>query len=429
MPRRPFRYIVPALATLVMGATTSVAHGDIFAVTDAFVVGTQQTNILLINASTGDLLTLPSGINTIDNELHPSVTPDGKKLVFERHSDAGSDRIIMADLSTGATSDLFTGFDAGTIHPTTPSITQDGTGVLTGGPGSGPLLTDVSNFPSGPYPHTDVAGHSQTRDPVATGSAPGSLMAFGEVGSGPGVTNVRFGNIGQTSFGSGGTLGDHNAHPTIASPGGVKTIILDIASPANGNVGTAHLLPCSPVNPVAAGCQHGTLPGTNSTFDQSRPAFTPDGRYVGWIRTFDNGTGAVVIWDSDTQTAVATFALRPTGDDVGSLSLYERPLLTLAHIDFTAALVNFRLLAGANIGILVQKVTGHHKLFGRTVPKLGKPRRVPLGSFKKGTRHAHWNLKVGGKKLGKGTYQVTVRALTRTGRIRDLGKPQLLHIH
>jgi WD40-like Beta Propeller Repeat len=422
------RYILPLVTALVAGAGTSIAHADVFAVTDSVVTGSQQTNILLINTSTGNLLTLPSGIDTPDNESHPSISSDGKKLVFERRSSAGSDRIIMADLSTGATSDLFTGFEAGTTHPDSPSITPDGTGVLTGGPGSGPLLTDVSNFPTGPYPHTDIAGRSQTRDPVATGSTPGSLLSFDEVGSGAGERNVRFGNIGQTSFGSGGPFGEHSAHPTIASPGGVKTIILDFAGISGGTVGTAHLLPCAPVNPVAPSCQHGTLPGTSSSFDQSRPAFTPDGRYIGFIRTFDNGTGAVGIWDSDTQTVISTSAVRPTPDDTGSLSLYERPVLTLAHVNFTGGLVDFRLLTGANVGILVQKVTGHQKLFGRTAPKLGKPRRVPLGSFKSGKRHAHWNLKVGGKKLGRGTYQVTVRALTRSGRIRDLGKPQLLHI-
>jgi hypothetical protein len=429
VPRRQFRSIVPVIAALVTAASASAAQADVFAVTDAVVNGSQQTNILLINTSTGNLLTLPSGINTPDNESHPSITPDGKKLVFERRNSAGSDRIIMADLSTGATSDLFTGFEAGTIHPTSPSITPDGKAVLTGGPGSGPLLTDVSSFPSGPYPHTDVGGRSQIFDPVATGSAPGSLMAFDEVGSGGGERNVRFGNIGQTSFGGGSPFGGHGAHPTIGSPGGVKTIVMDFAGVTNGSVGTAHLLPCAPVNPVAASCQHGTLPGTNSTlgFDQSRPAFTPDGRYVGFIRTFDNGSGNVAIWDSDTQTVISTFGLKPTADDVGSLSLYERPILTLANIDVTG-IVNFHLVVPANIGILVQKVTGHRKLFGRTVPKLGKPQRVPLGSFKSGKRHAHWNLKVGGRKLHKGTYQVTVRALTHSGRIRDLGKPQLIHI-
>jgi hypothetical protein len=182
------------------------------------------------------------------------------------------------------------------------------------------------------------------------------------------------------------------------------------------------------VNPVAAGCQHGTLPGTNSTHDQTRPAFSPDSRYVGFIRRLDAVSGEVKVWDSDTQTVIASVGLATTPDDSGSLSLYERPILTLAHVNLTAGLVGFRLRVPANIGILVQRVTGHLKLFGRTVPKLGKPRRVPLGSFKNGKGHARWNLKVGGRALHRGTYQVTVRALTHSGKVRDLGKPQLLHV-
>jgi hypothetical protein len=416
-------------AVLVGGLSASVARADIFAVTDNVISTSEGTDIALIDTSTGNALTLPAGINTADNESHPSISSDGKKLVFERRNPStGSDRIIMADFATGAIADLFTGFEVGMIHPTSPSITPDGKGVLTGGPGNGPLLTDVSNFPSGPFPHTDVAGRSQTFDPVATGSAPGSLLAFDEVGSGPGERDVRFGNIGQTSFGSGGILGEHNAHPTIASPGGVKTIVFDFAGITGGTVDKGHLETCSPVNPVAAGCPHGTLPGTNSTDDQTRPAFSPDGRYVGFIRRFNDVFGEVKVWDSGTQTVIASLGLATTPDDSGSLSLYERPILRLAHVEITTGLVSFRLLVPASIGILVQRVTGHRKLFGRTVPKLGKPRRVPLGAFKSGKGHARWNLKVGGRALHRGTYQLTVRALTHSGKVRDLGKPQLLHI-
>jgi hypothetical protein len=415
-------------SALVACASASVARADVIAVTDNFISASEGTDIALINTSTVADMPLPAGINTTDNESHPSISADGKKLVFERRNPStGSDRIIMADLSTGATSDLFTGFEVSAIHPTSPSITPDGMGVLTGGLGNGPLLTDVSNFPGGPYPHTDIGGRSQTSDPVATGSAPGSLLAFDEVGSGSGERNVRFGKIGQTIFGSGGIFGEHNAHPAIASPGGVETIVFDFADITGGTVGSAHLESCSPGNAISAGCSHGTLPGTNSTHDQSRPAFTPDGRYVGFIRRTNDVFGDVKVWDSETQMIVGNLALAITPDDTGSLSLYERPILTLAHIDLTG-LLSFRLRVPANIGILVQRVTGHRKLFGRTAPKLGKPLRVPLGAFKRGKGHVRWNRKVGGRALHRGTYQLTVRALTPSGRVRDLGKPQLLHV-
>jgi hypothetical protein len=53
---------------------------------------------------------------------------------------------------------------------------------------------------------------------------------------------------------------------------------------------------------------------------------------------------------------------------------------------------------------------------------------VPLGKFHKGSRTAHWNLRVNGHSLRHGTYQVTVRALTGKQQIRDLGKPQIIHV-
>jgi hypothetical protein len=92
-------------------------------------------------------------------------------------------------------------------------------------------------------------------------------------------------------------------------------------------------------------------------------------------------------------------------------------------------LVNFNLLSSSGVGILVQRVIGHHKLFGRTVPTLKLIGRVPFGKFAKGRRHAHWNFAVNGKRLQQGTYLVTVRAVTPSLKIRDVGTPRIIHIH
>ena len=73
-------------------------------------------------------------------------------------------------------------------------------------------------------------------------------------------------------------------------------------------------------------------------------------------------------------------------------------------------------------------MVGHHELFGRKVPKLKLVGRVPLGKFKKGHDKTHWNLRVNGKRLRRGTYQVTPRAVAKSGRIRDLGKPSIIHV-
>jgi hypothetical protein len=403
------------------------ARADIFAVTD--VQSGADTDLVLVDTSTAATGQLPAGVNTADNESHPSISSDGRRLVFNRRNNAGSDRIVLTDLQTGATSDLFTGFETAQVSPATPSITPDGTAVLTGGSHSGPLLTDVTSFPNGPYTHTDVGGRSPTLNPVASGSAPGSLLAFEQPHSG--AQDFLFGTVGQTIFGAGGIAGTASTHPTIASPSGVETIVFSFASVTNGTVGNGRLEACLPAHPISAGCPKSSLPGTSSSSDETRPAFTPDGRYVGFIETH-TGTGvndsALAIWDSGTQEVISTSDLGQAAPaNSGNLSLYERPILKQALI-LPDGVVRFNLLSGANIGILVQRVTGHRKLFGRSAPRLGRARRVPLGSFKRGHGHAHWNLEIAGHKLRPGTYQVTLRALTRSGRIRDLGKPRLLHV-
>jgi len=53
---------------------------------------------------------------------------------------------------------------------------------------------------------------------------------------------------------------------------------------------------------------------------------------------------------------------------------------------------------------------------------------VPLGKFKKGNQHVRWNLRVNGRPLPRGTYQVTLRSLTSSKQIRDLGAPRLIHM-
>jgi hypothetical protein len=162
------------------------------------------------------------------------------------------------------------------------------------------------------------------------------------------------------------------------------------------------------------------------------PAFTSDGRYVAFLRR-TSGVGAndrLFVWDSQTQTL-----LNPSGVDVGTaannnlndVSLYTRPTFQSTSVSL-AGRVTFTVLQPTSVGLLVQRVKGHHRLFGRSVPTLKPVGRVPLGKFGKGSRKAHWNLRVNGRPLQHGTYQVTVRALTRKQQIRDLGKPKIIRV-
>jgi hypothetical protein len=66
------------------------------------------------------------------------------------------------------------------------------------------------------------------------------------------------------------------------------------------------------------------------------------------------------------------------------------------------------------IGIFVVRVTGKRKLLGRSVPRIRQIGRVPLGKTRKGRNKFRWNGKVNGKRLKRGTYLLTYRALRRT---------------
>ena len=58
----------------------------------------------------------------------------------------------------------------------------------------------------------------------------------------------------------------------------------------------------------------------------------------------------------------------------------------------------------------------------RTVPTLKLVGRVPLGQHRAGHVRVKWDRRVGGRRLARGTYLVTVRAVTRRGVVRELGK-------
>src|SRR4051794_23832271 len=165
--RRARIRVASALAVAVAVATTaSAAHGDVFGVTDAQAPAPRTDEDLVVTNANGLAGSLPAGVNTDASEFHPSVSADGTRLVFESDPAPNTRRIVVVDLTTGQSADLLNGFEAASIKPTTPSITPDGKAVLIGtGSGTGPLLIDVANFPSGPYPRTDVGATSNTLGP------------------------------------------------------------------------------------------------------------------------------------------------------------------------------------------------------------------------------------------------------------------------
>ncbi len=172
------RFVLAAVgATLVL--STGVARADIFAAVDVKAPGLRSDfDIEIVNASTGAVVALPSGVNTAADELHPSVTSDGSVLTFERKdSTAGTLRIIAVDLATGQSTDLFSAFEVLQTPPSDPSVLPtDGPSeaeVMTGRPmsagatgGGNPELTFTGvSFPSGFHRHATLE---------VSGTVPGS---------------------------------------------------------------------------------------------------------------------------------------------------------------------------------------------------------------------------------------------------------------
>jgi hypothetical protein len=445
--RLALRATIASVAAL--GATAPTAGADIFAVSDSRPPSTcakcqpppvESLGIVLVDVNTGLRGTLPAAVNTSADEFRPSITSDGNRMVFMRSSAGGAVRIIMADLGTGQTSDLFNGFEVASHPPRSPEITPDGTVVLTGGqfrPEAGKFrpfvtATDVTSFPTGPYTHTDknvdrlLTVDGFVDDVAATGSSVGSQVAFGApLSTGPealGFTQLFSSGLSGVIRSGTGPFG----HPALGSPGGSPTVVFDERN-NSGDSGTDIVF--VPADTSVFGNAARTRLPINTSQDDARPAFTPDGRYVAFVRTGSDGHDRLFAWDSQTQTLVNSTGvdLGQVDADVGSPSLYTKAVFTLSSVA-PSGLVSFSLLTSTGVGILVQRVVGHHKLFGRKVPTLKKVGKVPLGHFKKGHGKIKWNLRVNGKRLRPGTYQVTPRAVTPSGKFRDFGKPAIIHV-
>jgi hypothetical protein len=415
-------------------AAASPASADILAV--APVSGHSSVDVGLLDVSTGSALPLPAGVNTSASENHPSISNDGKRLVFERRDQAaGTDRFLVTDLTTGQTTDLFDSFTVATWHPTSPVITPDGGGVTTGSEGAGVITWAIDD--KGAFSRRPLFDGDEILDPTPVEfdslyafrrSLPlGTARSIGVVyvnGSGVqgGPLNVAPGQV-------------HVAHPAIGAPNGTTTILYDIHNldsnlfPLQGDIGYCVFWVH---NGSPCGLGRGLLPAlVSSPRNETRPAFTPDGRYIGFIRDEADGHERLYVFDTATQTLVDSDGVdlgNVSVPDTGSLSLYERFVLKSTSIP-NLNTVGVSLSIVAPVGIFVQRVVGHHRLLGRRVPALRTVGRIPLGRFGRGKHRIHWQPRVNGHRLRPGRYQFTVRALSRSGKIRDLGRPRLLRVH
>src|SRR3954468_11239671 len=373
--------VLVAASLVLLFAAPATARADIFGVADGHTPFTSTgVDIFMFNASTGTRVTLPASINTVADETHPSISADGGKLVFER--DAGATRIVLASLPSGTLTDLFNGIEQSANPQSAPAISADGKLVLTGEPFqhvqvgtvSALTLTDTSTTPF---------TRSQYTPQYAYGSGPQSGQS-----ADPAIS---------------GNLLAWTSTQTDRSAGGLR-------ARRDG--------------PAA-------LPLLNSPLDESHPAITADGRYIGFIRLDADGVHSrAFVWDTGTQTLIddeGTDLGQIHLTDRGNLSIFSRPLIKFTRVS-PSGFVTFIALSDTGVGILVQRIVGRHKLFGKTVPVLKPVGRVPLGVFRKGRGHAHWNGRVGGKRLKPGRYQVTVRAVNGKHVVTDLGDPQTFRV-
>ena len=91
----------------------------------------------------------------------------------------------------------------------------------------------------------------------------------------------------------------------------------------------------------------------------------------------------------------------------------------VVHVHHRLARIVALLRQRHGVGILVQRVHGHH------LERVGK---VPLGTHGKGRLRLRWNLRVNGKPLHPGRYQITLRALDGHKRVLGLSAPTTIRV-
>jgi hypothetical protein len=92
------------------------------------------------------------------------------------------------------------------------------------------------------------------------------------------------------------------------------------------------------------------------------------------------------------------------------------------------ALISSAVAAPTGVGILVQRIVGSKRIHGHRVFLLRTVGRVPLGHHHAGRLRLHWNLRVGGRRLGPGRYLVTLRAVKPPRTVLALARPVVIRI-
>jgi hypothetical protein len=442
-----------AFSVLGLAVVSPGARADIFAAVNVAAPPPRtDLDVAIVNASLGSRVALPSVVNTTAFEIKPSISFDGRRLLFQRFGGSDGIRLLLVDTSTGQSADLFTTSEIAANPIFNSSIEGDGTTVATGRRFRGiqttsgmrfspeATLTDVRSFPTGPFPRVQL--HTSTY------AAPGRVLdaAFG----GNGRLSLHL--LPATGLGELVLLQPNRApaflrsatadlgRPAMRADDDSTSLVSVFfehrsVSPTTGTLGNSNLGQRT-ANPAFFG---GTDPSVftpgpiNTTADESQPAVTRNGRYFAFVRHGSDGHDRLFVRELSTQTF-----LNPNGVDlglvatrgIGSVSLYERAVITSSVITRTGS-VTATLVSASSIGILVQRILGVTRERGQKQYELETVGRVPLGSFGEGNVFTHWDFDVNGEPLPPGKYLVTLRAVEDTveGTVaRELGEPQVLKI-
>ncbi|RIL07818.1 MAG: hypothetical protein DCC71_01690 [Proteobacteria bacterium] len=446
---RSLSHRLGVLSMLALSLAAADARADIFAAVNVAAPPPRtDLDVAIVNASTGSRVSLPSAVNTTAFEIHPSISSDGRRLLFQRFGGSDGIRLLLVDTSTGDRADLFTTNEIAASPIFNSTIEGDGTTVATGrrfrqlqfssGIRFAPevTFTDVRAFPTGPYPRVPLL--------LPTYNAPGSVLdvAFG------GNDRFVFHLLPATG------LGQLMLFQAGRSPALLSSAAADLGRPAMRADDSPLLVPAFYEHRTYSASTHsfgnsnlgqrtadsnvfgGTNPSVfspgpiNTPADESQPALTRNGRYLAFVRHGSDGRDRLFVRDLSTQTF-----LNPNGVDlgqvatrgIGSVSLYERAVITSSRITLTGG-VNATLTSASSIGILVQRIVGESRVRGQVEYELEAVGRVPLGFFGAGKARTQWDLEVDGEPLPPGRYLVTLRAVEGDV-VRELGEPQVLKIH
>jgi hypothetical protein len=452
---------------LALALPSSAAAAELQAAYEQHVPG-QGFEIKLINAATGAARTLPAGVNTAADELHPALSPDGRHLVFTRMQlqaqfngnivVPAARSLIQVDLQTGAQTNLgtatgatFTAFGstpelAFGVPAETPSTPRQEGATRVARSLVGSDQQDV--FADVAATNLDTVHAASIRNLFSeniTGqgcqpcSATRTARYLGLAYHDPATGALQNGVVRLSLVGMFGVFSSINTFSVLHFGSATAPAGHPVARPGDGYVAFHQLLGSNAdiqgllyprvTQPEAA---NGT--GMRTSLHERMPAWSPDGSKLGFVRTALTGSRLLLIYDSTPGiqavsapitlgAQASTPQLRQIQDVYGGLSLANIPaapatscgstcVSSLNRGTLTLSPTVTKVISGQSIGIFVVRRTGGTRtILGVKQPRIKVIGRVPLGKTKKGTNRFRWDLRVNGKRLKPGRYLLTYRLL------------------